>query len=63
MKKILIDEEIRNSLLKEFGVCVETLRSALYFREKRRNPVYLKIRERALELGGIQVELVHPKTN
>jgi hypothetical protein len=78
MKRILIDEEIGARLTAEFACCRATVRTALYFRDKeevsrRREHLYERhlaaleryraIRERALKLGGIEVELLLKSEN
>jgi hypothetical protein len=63
MKKIIINFEIRKALSAEFKVSRPTLNNALYGRTTSYSPRFeqnaerdRQIRERALELGGIEVE-------
>lgn len=49
-RKILIDNHIRGTLIEEFSVSVVTIRKAMAGEPK--TLLHVKLRERALELGG-----------
>jgi hypothetical protein len=61
-KKVLVNTVIRHTLKSEFGLTRQTIASALFYRYPRsrrkwNHDRYDRIRARAIELGGIEVDI------